>query len=90
MPLRDVSEYHDWIQRESPSSLARRVARSFIAELGDRPWRAPSVPIAEVSNQPEYEVRMASLPVEGEQDVSVWYLHHYATGDVDLIAVTNR
>jgi len=45
---------------------------------------------AELSNQPEYEVRTAALPVEGERDLSVWYLHHYATGDVDLIAVTNR
>ena len=90
MPLRDVGEYHAWIEREAPSTAARQVARTFIAELGDRPWRAPSVPIAELSNQPEYEVRTASLLVEGERDVSVWYLHHYATGDVDLIAVTNR
>lgn len=61
MPLRDVSEYHLWIERERPSLSARSVARTFIAELGDRPWRAPSVPIAELSHQPEYEVRTAAL-----------------------------
>ena len=90
MPLRDVSEFQHWLERESPSSSARSVARTFIAELGDRPWLAPSVPIAELSNQPEYEVRTATLPVEGEPDVSIWWVHSYATGAVDLIAVTNR
>ncbi len=58
--------------------------------MGDEPWRAPSVPIMELSSQPEYEVRTASLLVAGEPDVQVWYLHAYATGNVDLIAVTNR
>jgi len=43
-----------------------------------------------LSNQPEYEVRFAALRVEGEHDVELWYLHAYATGNVDLIAVTNR
>jgi len=43
-----------------------------------------------VSDQPEYEVRTAALEVEGEQDVRIWWIHVYATGDVDLIAVTNR
>jgi hypothetical protein len=90
VPLRDIAEFQAWIDRESPSRSARRVARAFIAELGDRPWRAPSVPIAELSHQPEYEVRMAALEVEGEGEISVWWLHHYATGSVDLIAITNR
>ena len=53
MALRDVSEFHAWIEREQPSIQARRVARTFIAELGDRPWTAPSVPIEELSNQPD-------------------------------------
>ena len=69
MPLRDVSEYHAWIGRESPSLSARSVTRTLIAELGDQPWRAPSVPIAELSSQPQYEVRTAALEVKGEQDV---------------------
>ncbi len=90
MPLRDISEFQAWVEREAPSAVARRVARTFIAELGDQPSKAPSVPIAELSNQPEYEVRTATLEVEGEQDLSIWWLHDYATGDVDLIAITNR
>lgn len=90
MPLREIDEYHAWIERDSPSKASRSVARTFIAELGDQPWREPSVPIAMLSQQPEYEVRTASLPVTGESDVQIWYLHAYATGNVDLIAVTNR
>lgn len=90
MALRDIAEYHSWIERESPSVAARSVARTFVAGLGDRPWQAPSVPIADLSNQPEYEIRTASLPVDGERDVQVWWLHAYATGDVDIVAVTNR
>ena len=90
MPLRDVSEFHAWIARDQPSTQARRVARTFIAELGHRPWTAPSVPIVELSNQPEYEVRTATLAVDGELDVQIWYLHAYATTNVDLIAVIQR
>lgn len=91
MPLRDIAEYHRWVDRESPSTAAQRVARRFIAELGAAPWRNPSVPVEALSNQPEYEVREAALVVEGEpQPVSIWYRHTYATDVVDLIAVTNR
>ncbi len=90
MPLRDISELRAWIEREAPSAVAQRVARTYIAELGDQPWKAPSVPLAEISHQPEYEVRTATLEVEGEHDLSIWWLHDYATGDVDLIAITNR
>lgn len=90
MPLREVGEYHAWIEREHPSRAARSAARTFIAELGDVPWRAPSAPIAALSNQPEYELRVAAVDVPGEYPVWVWYLHVYATGDVDIVAVTNR
>ncbi|CAN5897707.1 hypothetical protein BH23ACT2_BH23ACT2_26020 [soil metagenome] len=90
MPLGEVGEYRAWIDRESPSRAAQSVARSFIAELGERPWREPSVPIPELSNQPEYEIRTAILAVSGDHGIQVWYLHAYATGNVDVIAVTNR
>lgn len=69
MALRDISAFHIWIERESRSKKSLSAARGLIAELGDRPWRAPSVPIAELSEQPEYEVRTATMSVEGEQDV---------------------
>lgn len=90
MPLRDVGEFSAWVERESPSLVAQRAARAFISELGDRPWQFPSVPIGELSHQPEFEVRSATLSVEGEHDLTLWWLHVYATGAVDLIAVTSR
>jgi hypothetical protein len=91
VPLRDLEEYHGWIERESPSVAAQRIARHFLADIGDEPWRSPSVPIAALSDQPEYEVRAAALVVEGEAyPVRVWYRHFSATGEVDVVAVTNR
>lgn len=89
MALRDTGAYHEWIEREQPSIEAQRTARAFIAELGDRSWLAPSVPVAELSIQPLYEVRHALLDVPGGAGVEVWYRHEYATDDVDLIAVTS-
>ena len=91
MPLRDVGEYRRWVSRESPSIEAQRVARHFLAEIGDEPWRSPSVPVEALSSQPEYEVREASLPVESEsRPVQIWYRHIYATDVVDIIAITSR
>ena len=91
MPLRDIGELHRWIERESPSVAAQQVARHFFAEIGDEPWRSPSVPIDALSNQPEYEVREVALSVEGDpRPVQIWYRHFYATDAVDVVAVTNR
>jgi hypothetical protein len=90
VPLRDIEEYHRWIERESPSVAAQRVARHFLAEVGDEAWRAPSVPIAELSNQPEYQVRVAAIDVPSEDPVRIWYRHIYANDAVDVIAVTSR
>jgi hypothetical protein len=91
VPLRDIEEYHRWIERESPTAAAQRVARHFLAEIGDEAWRSPSVPIAELSSQPEYEVRQATLEIEGEKlPVRVWYRHIYATDAVDVIAITSQ
>jgi hypothetical protein len=91
VPLRDLDEFRRWIEREAPSIAAQRVARHFLAEVGDEPWRSPSVPIADLSDQPEYEVRVAELAVKGEEHpVRVWYRQIYATGEVDVVAVSNR
>lgn len=65
--LRDVSEVRRWVELERPLDPAQRVARHFLAELGDESWRYPSVPIPELSDQPVYEVRRATLPVDGEE-----------------------
>jgi hypothetical protein len=91
VPLRDVEEFRRWIERESPSVAAQRMARHFLAEVGDEAWRSPSVPVEVLSNQPEYEVREVALHVEGEdRPVQIWYRHIYATDAVEVIAVTNR
>jgi hypothetical protein len=88
VPLRDIGEYFAWIERESPSVDAQQVTRAFLLELDEHPWAAPSVPVSEVSNQPEYEVRTVSLRVPGGPTVTMWWEHIYATGDVDILAVT--
>ena len=90
MPLGNVGEFYAWIERETPSVAAQEIARTFILELGERPWAAPSTPNRDVSNQPEFEVRTAALDVPGEPHISLWWEHVYATGVVDLLAVTNR
>jgi hypothetical protein len=91
VPLRDIEEFHHRVDRESPSIAAQRVARHFLAEIGDEPWRSPSVPIDDLSSQPEYEMREAALVVAGEQRaVRARYRHIYATDVVDIIAITNR
>lgn len=91
MPLRDLREVRRWIERERPTIAAQRVARHFLAEIGDESWRYPSVPIPELSDQPVHEVRRATLPIDGEDHpVRIWYRHVYATDDVDVLAVTNR
>jgi hypothetical protein len=56
---------------------------------GQSPWAAPSEPVPEMSNQPEYEVRIVVLP--GTPAVEVIYRHTYdpgaVVGTVDLIWV---
>lgn len=90
MPLGNVGEYFAWFEPESPSAAALDIAREYILELAARPWAAPSIPIPEMSNQPEFEVRTAPVDVPGEQHITFWWVHVYATGIVDLMAVTNR
>lgn len=89
MALRDTLAFDEWIEREAPSDHARRVARDFLSEAGDAPWRSPSFPIPDLSEQPFAEVRAANLMVSGEDSVRIWYRHTYATRDIDLIAVTS-
>lgn len=91
MPLRDIEQYHRWVARERPSVTAQDTARYFLLDVGIESWRYPSIPLPDLSGQPEYEVRQAELPVTGEdRPVVLWYRHFYANDDVDVIAVTNR
>lgn len=66
------------------------VVRTFIATIGDEPWRAPSVPDPDLSEQPFFEVRSASLAVPEERSVLVEYRHDYVRGVVDLMSVRQR
>lgn len=90
MTLRDASGFYRWIESESPSIEAWSIVRTFLAHVGTRPWVAPSVPVEEMSNQPDYEVRTAILEVQEGVEVQAWWLHEYATGAVDIVGVTFR
>ncbi|MEJ7796711.1 MAG: hypothetical protein WKF50_14240 [Nocardioides sp.] len=90
MTLRDAGGFYRWVETESPSAEAWSVVRTFLARVGDRPWAAPSVPVEEMSNQPDYEVRTAIIEVGEGVEVHAWWLHEYATGAVDIIGVTFR
>ena len=91
MTLRDIQQYHRWVQRETPSVSAQQVARHFLAEVGVESWRHPSIPLPDLSAQPDSEVRQAELAVTGEQGpITIWYRHFYANDAVDVIAITNR
>ena len=89
MPLGSVGAFSEWVERENPSYLEAKRVESWINELSDRPWTAPSEPVPEMSNQPEYEIRQAVVP--GTERIEVIYRHTYypeaATGIVDLIWV---
>ncbi len=90
MPLRDVGGFHHWISLQSPNKSAQSVARSFLVEVGDRPWQAPSVPVEGMSNRPTYEMRTVILSLEDGREIQAWWRLHYATGDVDIVGVTFR
>lgn len=83
MPLRDVSAFVEWAEGADPTTY--RVVRQWLATVGVEPWQAPSIPLAELSSQPEYEVRTATVP--GSGGVVVLYQHFYATNEVDVLSV---
>jgi hypothetical protein len=84
VPLRDVSAFHEWV-KSGPGLEVWSAMRTWIAEIGDAPFSAPSVPVPEMSDQPVYEVRYAEPP--DAQGVGVLYRQTYATGDVDLLDI---
>jgi hypothetical protein len=88
LTLRDVARYHAWVDREQPSADAQRVAATFLIELADRPYTAPSIPVELLSARPDYEVREVVIRVPGEVDVWMLYRHTFVTGAVDVIDIT--
>lgn len=88
MALRDTRPFREWVERSSPTAEARLIVQAYIFELHEEPWAAPSVPIPELSNHPEDEMRSATLRV-GNEEVTVFYWLFYGSGDVDLIAIVD-
>lgn len=89
MPLRDVDEFLIWVQREAPSLDAQQTIRQFLVEAGDHATCAPSVPIAQLSEEPEYQVRAATLRLPTDATIQIWYRHFYVTDAIDVIAITS-
>jgi len=86
--LGELGQFFAWVDREHPSPEAQRAVRVFLAGAGAEPWLTPSTPIAELSNQPDDEVRSAHLRLADGSTVKVWYRHTYVTQQVDVIEVT--
>lgn len=82
--LRDIQAFHKWVEETKPSRAKWSRVRTWIAEIGDTSWKAPSVQWPDASQPPVYEVRYAWLQ---DVDVRIWYFHQYDNDDVDLIIV---
>ena len=85
MPLRNADAWFDWINSYDPPPDVRHRVGSWINEMIDAPWLAPSIPLPDISNQPVYEVRQAVVP--DSQETQVYYLHVYADDGVSLLWV---
>ena len=88
----DAEAYFEWAQRSDTDIVAHAAVGYFVALLVREPCVFPSVPIAEDSKVPIYEVREAVTCVGPLPEYDVWirYLHVYATGDVVILDVRNR
>jgi hypothetical protein len=83
--LRDVSALDEWGRREDPPYSTWQLVSLWIAGLATAPWQAPSTPFPELSELPEYEVRVAEVP--GSGGVEVFYRREFADEAVDVIWV---
>jgi hypothetical protein len=83
--LGNIDAFRDWIARTNPPRDVRYAVHDWLVELGATPWLAPSIPIPELSGQPEWEVREAVVP--GPGGVAVTYVHFYVAGVTDLLQV---
>ena len=86
MPLRDVAAFHEWIARENPSAAAQRSygRSSPIWRSGRGERRASRLPICPARLRDAHAV----LDVQDEAGIELWWAHRYASGDVDIVAVT--
>ena len=85
MPLRDVAALDEWGRRENPPYSTWRIVNLWVDDLDSAPWQAPSTPFPELSDLPNYEIRIAEVP--DSNGVEVFYRREFAGEIVDLIWV---
>jgi len=85
VPLRERSALYEWGRRENPPYLTWQIVNLWIERLELSPWQAPSTPFPELSNLPQYEVRVAEVP--NSDGVEVFYRREFIGEIVDLIWV---
>ena len=83
MPLRERSAFYEWGGRENPKYLTWQIVNLWIERLELSPWQAPSTPFPELSDLPQYEVRVAEVP--NSDGVEVFYRREFIGEIVDLI-----
>jgi hypothetical protein len=65
-------------RREDPSYSTWQVVNLWVEDLASAPWQAPSTPFPELSDLPNYEVRIAEVP--NSDGVEVFYRREF-TGE---------
>ena len=85
MPLRDTDALEEWAQRENPPYMTWRIVSAWVSSLESTPWQAPSVPFPELSDLPNFEVRIAQIP--GTDGIEVFYRRTFSGEVIDLIWV---
>ena len=80
MPLRDITAFYEWIEREDPAISVVVAIKAWIDGLMENPWQSPSEPIEILSVPGEYQVREAVL-----FGVEIIYKEQYPTEDVGSV-----
>src|SRR5579863_9752050 len=85
VPLRDTSALHEWGSRENPPYSTWQIVELWVNGLNTTPWQAPSIPYAEISDLPKYEIRTAEVP--DTDGVEIFYRREFDGEFIDLIWV---
>ncbi len=65
MALRDCRAFDAWSVYGGATDTQWEIVRDWIGALAVRSYQAPSIPIPDLSAQPTYEVREATVPYSG-------------------------
>jgi len=60
--LRDIAALEEWGRRDNPPYSTWQLVSLWVDGLSSAPWQAPSMPFPELSNLPDYEVRISEVP----------------------------